>query len=117
MKTVRGVAETKLTVENLLKGHNCGKNQLSITSIKYYHLQGMETRTGKFHQNPLVTVGGVAETRFRTDGRMDGQTHYYSSLRLMSGYNNTHCLYNTFKSRRNAVSVPQAFISEHDFTN
>ena len=29
--------------------------------------------TGKFHQNPLKTLGGVAETklRLRTDGRTD----------------------------------------------
>ena len=45
----------KTTVEKLLKGHNSGKNQLSMTSIKY--LQVMETITGKFHQNPSKTVG------------------------------------------------------------
>ena len=41
-----------------------------MTSIKYDHLQDKETVTGKFHQNPLKTVGGVAETRLclRTDG-------------------------------------------------
>ena len=33
----------------------------------------MGTITGKFHQNPLKTVGGVAETRLclRMDGRTD----------------------------------------------
>ena len=33
----------------------------------------METITGKFHQNPLKTVGGVAETRLflRMEGRAD----------------------------------------------
>ena len=43
--------------------------------------------TGKFHQNPLKTVGGVAETRLclPTDGRTEGRTHYYSPLQLMSG--------------------------------
>ena len=58
------------------KSHNSGKNQSSMTSIKYYHLQIMETITGKFHQNPLKTVGGVAETRLclRTDGLTDGRT-------------------------------------------
>ena len=55
--------ETRLTVEQLLKGHNSGKNQLSMTSIKYDHLQVMGTVTGKFHKNPLKTVGGDAETR------------------------------------------------------
>ena len=67
LKTARGVAETRLTAEKLLKGHNSGKNQSSMTSIKYAHLQVMGT-TGKFHQNPLKTVG-VVETRFclRTD--------------------------------------------------
>ena len=67
-KIARGVAETRLTVEKMLKGHNSGKNQLSMTSIKYHFLV-MGTITGKFHQNPLKTVGGVAETRLclRTD--------------------------------------------------
>ena len=59
--------ETTLTVEQLLKGHNFGKNQLSMTSIKYDHLQVMATISGKFHQNPLKTVGGVAETRTSVD--------------------------------------------------
>ena len=62
LKTVGGVAETRLTAEKLLKSHNSGKNQSSMTSIKYAHLQIMGTITGKFHQNPLKTVGGVAET-------------------------------------------------------
>ena len=59
---MRGVAETRLTVEKVLKGHNSCKNQFSMTLIKYAHLQVMGTITGKFHQNPLKTVG-VAETR------------------------------------------------------
>ena len=59
--------ETRLTVEQLLKGHNSGKNQLSMTSIKYDHLQAMATISGKFHQKPLKTVGGVAETRTSVD--------------------------------------------------
>ena len=45
----------------------------------------MGTITGKFHQNPLKTVGGVAETRLCL--RTDGRTHYYSPLRLTSGNN------------------------------
>ena len=86
LKTVGGVAETRLTAEKLLKGHNSGKNQSSMTLIKFLHLQVMGTITGKFHQNPLRTVG-VAETRLclRTDGRTDGRTHYYSPLQLTSG--------------------------------
>ena len=67
LKTVGGVAETRLTAEKMLKGHNCGKNQLSMTSIKCAHLQVMGTITGKFHKNPLKTVGGVAETRTSVD--------------------------------------------------
>ena len=63
LKTARGVAETRLTTEKLPKGHKSGKNQLSMTSVKYDHLQVMETITGKFHQNPLKNVVGVAETR------------------------------------------------------
>ena len=59
--------ETRLTVEKLLMGHNSGKNQLSITSIKYDHFQVMATISRKFHQNPLKTVGGVAETRTSVD--------------------------------------------------
>ena len=51
------------TIKKLLKGHGSGKNQLSMTSIKYDHLQVMGTITGKFHQNSLKTVGGVAKTR------------------------------------------------------
>ena len=73
MKTARGVEETRLTAEKLLKGHNSGKTQLSMTSIKYAHLQVMGTITGNFHQNPLKTVGGVAETRLCL--RMDGRTN------------------------------------------
>ena len=38
-----------------------------MTSIKYAHFQVMETITGKFHQNPLKNVGGVAETRTSVD--------------------------------------------------
>ena len=59
--------ETRLTVEQQLKGHNSNKNQLSMTSIKYDHLQVMAKISGKFHQNPLKTVGGVAETRTSVD--------------------------------------------------
>ena len=59
--------ETRLTVEQLLKGHNSNKNQLSMTSIKYDHLHVMATISGKFHQNPLKTVGGAAETRTSVD--------------------------------------------------
>ena len=48
--------ETILTVEQLFMGHNSCKNQLSMTSIKYDHLQVMETISGKFHKNPWKTV-------------------------------------------------------------
>ena len=70
LKTERGNADTRLTNENiekLLKGQNSDKNQLSKTSMKYDHLQVMGTITGKFHQTPLKTVGGVAETRTSVD--------------------------------------------------
>ena len=59
--------ETRLTVEQLLKGHNSGKNQLSMTSIKYDHFQVMATISGKCHKNPLKTVRGVAETKTSVD--------------------------------------------------
>ena len=59
--------ETRLTVEQLLKGHHSGKNKSSMTSIKYAHLEVMATISGKFHENPLKTVGGVAETRTSVD--------------------------------------------------
>ena len=73
LKNIGRVKETRLAAEKLLKGHNSGKNHSSITSIKYAHLQVKGTLTGKFHQNPLKTVGGVAETRLcrRMDGRTD----------------------------------------------
>ena len=56
-----------ITVKKLSKDYNSGKNQSSMTSVKYDHLQVMETITGKFHQNPLRNVGGVAETRISID--------------------------------------------------
>ena len=59
--------ETRLTAEKLLKGHNSGKNQSSMTSTKYAHLQVMATISGKFHKSLLKTVGGVAETRTSVD--------------------------------------------------
>ena len=49
--------------QKLLKGHNSGKNQSSMTSIKHDHVQVMGTITGNFYQKSLKTVGGVAETR------------------------------------------------------
>ena len=58
---------TRLTIEKLLNGYNSSKNQLSIASIRYDHLQVMGTLTGKFHQNSLKTVRGVAETRTSVD--------------------------------------------------
>ena len=63
LKTIGGVAETRLCprTENCQRAIT-GKNQSSTTSIKYDHLQVMGI-TGKFHQNPLKTVGGDAETR------------------------------------------------------
>ena len=67
METVGGVAETRLIAEKLLKDHNSGKNQSSMTSIKYAHLQVMATISGMIHKNPLKTVGGVAETRTSVD--------------------------------------------------
>ena len=44
-----------------------------MTSIKYAHIQVMGIINGKFHQNALKTVGGVAETMLclLTDGRTD----------------------------------------------
>ena len=59
--------ETRLTVEQLLKGHNSGKNQLSMTSIKYDHLQVIATISRKVHKSPLKTVGYAAETRTSVD--------------------------------------------------
>ena len=59
--------ETRLTVEQLLKGHNSGKNKLSMTSIKYDLFQVMATISGRFHQNPLKTGEGAAETRTAVD--------------------------------------------------
>ena len=38
-----------------------------MTSIEYDYLQVMGTITGKIHENPLKTVGGVAEKRTSVD--------------------------------------------------
>ena len=38
-----------------------------MTSIKHDHLQVMATISGKFHQNPLKTGGGIAVTRTSVD--------------------------------------------------
>ena len=48
-------------------GHDSGKNKLSLILIKHDHLQVMGTITGKFHQNPLRNVRGVAETGISID--------------------------------------------------
>ena len=48
-----------------------------MTSIKYDHLQVMETITGKFHQYPLRNVEGVVETRTSAD----------KWLKLIKGHN------------------------------
>ena len=67
LKTARGVAETRLTTEKFPGGHNSGKNQSSINSVKYDQLQVMETIIGKFHQNPLKNIGEIAETSTSVD--------------------------------------------------
>ena len=77
LKMWKKLIKTKLTVKKLPKDHNSGKNQLSTTSIKYNHLQVMETITGKFHQYPLRNIGGVAETRTSVD----------KWLKLIKGHN------------------------------
>ena len=59
-KNCKRVAETRLTVKKMPKGHNSGKIQSNMTAINYDHLHVMGTITGKFHQNPLKTVGGDA---------------------------------------------------------
>ena len=78
LKIARGVAKTRLTVEKLLKLHISSKNLLSMTWIRYDHLQVMGTITGKFHQNPLKTVGGDGKTRLclLSDRRSGVLTHY-----------------------------------------
>ena len=38
-----------------------------MTSVKYDHLQVMETITGTFYQNPLKNVGEIVETRTSVD--------------------------------------------------
>ena len=58
-----------------------------MTSIKYDRLQIMGAVTEKFHQNPLKTVRGVAETRLclRTDGLMNGLKDEH--IRIVSSNN------------------------------
>ena len=72
-----------------------------MTSIKYDHLQVMGTITGKFHQNPLKTVRGVAETRTSLDGQMDGQ----KDGRMSGDKNNPHKT-NKSKGLKGAASIP-----------
>ena len=63
----RGITERKRAkIENPYL-NNSGKYQLSMTSINCHHLQVIGRITGKFHQNPLKTVGGVTETRTSVD--------------------------------------------------
>ena len=52
VSTGQGVVETRLTTEKLLKGHNSGKNQSSMFSIKYAHLQVMGTKLESFIKIP-----------------------------------------------------------------
>ena len=60
LKTARGVAETRLTIEKLPKGHNSSKHQLSMTSVKY-------DQVIKISFIKLKNVGGIAETRTSVD--------------------------------------------------
>ena len=53
----------RLTVEKKTKDHNPSKNQSPLTLVKCDRIQVMRTITGKFHQNPLNTVGEAAETK------------------------------------------------------
>ena len=38
-----------------------------MTSVKYDHLQIMQTITGKFHQNPLKNVGVTKNPNLKTN--------------------------------------------------
>ena len=99
LKTVGGVAETRLTAEKLLKGHNSSKNQSSMTSIKYAHLQVINWKvSSKSLENyrrscgdKIVSTAGRSDGR--TEGRTDGRTHYYSPVRLTSGDKNSYFLW------------------------
>ena len=74
LKTVGGVAETRLTAEKLLKGHNSGKNPSSMTSIKYAHLQVMGTITKSLENCKRSCRDKIVSTDGWKDGRMDRRT-------------------------------------------
>ena len=67
LKTARGVAETRLTVEKMLKGHNSGKKSVEHDLDKILSSSGHGNNnwkvTSKSLENCRRTVGGVAETR------------------------------------------------------
>ena len=67
LKTVGGVAETRLTAEKLLKGLNSGKNQSSMTSIKYAYLQVMRRQDCVYGRMDRLSDRQM-------DGRMEGRT-------------------------------------------
>ena len=54
-----------------------------MTFIKYDHLQVMGTITAKFNQNPLKTVGGVAETRTSVDKMAKMRKGYKRDLSII----------------------------------
>ena len=55
-----------------------------MTSIKYAHLQVMATLSGKFHPNPMKTVGGVAETKTSVDKMAKTDKGHYSGKKRSS---------------------------------
>ena len=81
LKTAKGVAETRLNFE-IVKGHNSGKNQSSITSIKYDHLHANNNWkvSSKSLENCRRSCGDkIVSTDGRTDGRMEGRTDGWTS--------------------------------------
>ena len=80
MKTARGHKGKRLTVGKMTKGHNSGKNPSRMTSVNYAHLQVKGTITKMFHQNPLTSLKGIAETRL-TYGRTDRMTGVQINIR------------------------------------
>ena len=47
------------------------KSQIKIASA---HIPILRNNPAKFHNNPMDSLGGVADSRFRTDGQPDRRT-------------------------------------------
>ena len=87
LKTEGRVAETRLTAEKLLKGHNSGKKTVE------HNLHKICTSSGHGNNNWKISSKSLENCRRSCGDKivsMDGRTHYYSPLRLTSGDKKTN---------------------------